>query len=52
MTHPSLIQKKFIQTYHQNGQWGTIKGSRGISKLVLPNSELLLFERKMSLKQL
>ena len=49
-THPSLIQKKFIKTYHQNGQWGMIKGSCGSSKLVLPNSELLLFERKLSSK--
>ena len=40
-THPSFIQKKFIKTYHQNGQWGMIKGSCGSSKLILPNSELL-----------
>ena len=26
-THPSLIKKKFINKYHQNGQWGMIKGS-------------------------
>ena len=50
LTHPSLIQKKFIKNYHQNGQWGMIKGSCGSSKLVLPNSGLLLFERKFSSK--
>ena len=48
-THPSLIQK-FIKTYLQNGQWGMIKVSCGSSKLVLPNSELLLFQRKLSSK--
>ena len=41
-THPSLIQKKFIKKIPSKRPMG----SGGSSKLVLPNSELLLFERK------
>ena len=47
---PLLNPKEVYKNLPSNGQWSMIQGSCGSSKLVLPNSELLLFEKKLSSK--